>query len=206
LDRAGRALDEAAAERVRLADRLERRQQALLDVFAAEQAELAGLVSARVDAERRVARIERRRAMRSATLPFGDWAERFLGQVGAPACLDNLVVVVAWQANEFTEARWNPLATTHRMPGSTDFNEVGVQNYRSLHQGLRASRDTLADGAPSFGYEAILDGLRRCDDAMVTAEAVRTSAWCRGCSGGGYVTDLVPIVQAYYERYADQRV
>ena len=91
---------------------------------------------------------------------------------------------MAWQANEFTQARWNPLATTHRMRRSTSFNEVGVQNYVSLTQGVRASSETLTGGATSYGYRAI-----------------RASAWCRGCSNGGYVTALVPIVERYFDRY-----
>ena len=33
------------------------------------------------------------------------------------------------------------------MKGSTDFNEVGVQNYRSVTQGVRASAETLSGGA-----------------------------------------------------------
>ena len=36
---------------------------------------------------------------------------------------------------------------------------------------------------------------------MTTAEAIRASAWCRGCSNGGYVTGLVPIVEPYFDRY-----
>jgi hypothetical protein len=36
---------------------------------------------------------------------------------------------------------------------------------------------------------------------MATAEAIRASAWCRGCSNGGYVTALVPIVDRYFDRY-----
>jgi hypothetical protein len=124
-----------------------------------------------------------------------------LEHLGAPTCRHNLVVVVAWQANEFTQARWNPLATTHRMARSTSFNDAGVQNYVSLTQGLRASGETLTGGATSFGYQAILDALGRCDDAMTTAEAIRASAWCRACSNGGYVTELVPMVQAYFDRY-----
>ena len=47
-------------------------------------------------------------------------------------------------------------ATTHAMEGATDFNSVGVKNYRSLDQGLDAARDTLQGGADSYGYEAIL--------------------------------------------------
>ena len=81
------------------------------------------------------------------------------------------------------------------MDGATDFNSVGVKNYRSLDQGLDASRDTLQGGADSYGYAAILQaaaGLRlRGDDR----EAINASAWCRGCTGGAYITGLLPIVR-----------
>ena len=194
-------LEQATGERGRLLGRIESRQADLLSAFAAQQAALAQLAGQQRDAVRDVKTIERKIARRAGALPFGDWANGFLEHLGAPTCRDNLVVVVAWQANEFTQARWNPLATTHRMARSTSFNDVGVQNYVSLTQGLRASVETLTGGATSFGYQAILDALSRCDDAMSTAEAVRASAWCRGCSNGGYVTELVPVVQAYFDRY-----
>jgi peptidoglycan hydrolase CwlO-like protein len=201
----GRAVDDlgaAAAERVHLLARLERRRSELLAAFTAQQEELARLAGVRAEVSARVHRIERRIALRSGALPFGDWAARFLDLIGAPACRDNLIVMVAWQANEFTEARWNPLATTHRMPGSTSFNHVGVQDFRSLTQGLRATEETLTGGADSYGYAAILQGLGSCAGAEVTAEAIRASAWCRGCSLGGYVVDLIPLVRGYLEGYA----
>ena len=195
-------LAQATGERARLVARIQSRQTDLLSAFAAQQAALAQLAGQQRDAVRRRAdaRTEDRPAKSerspSATGPPGSWStsER-------PTCRHNIVVVVAWQANEFTQARWNPLATTHRMARSTSFNDVGVQNYVSLTQGLRASAETLTGGATSFGYRAILDALGRCDDAMTTAEAIRASAWCRGCSNGGYVTGLVPMVQAYFDRY-----
>ncbi len=199
----GAALESAAAERGRLLARIESRRVELLAAFAAQQSALEQLVGARRDATRQVGRLERQAARRAGALPFGDWADRFLQHIGAPTCRDNLVVVMAWQANEFTQARWNPLATTHRMKGSTSFNSVGVQNYRSLTQGLRASAETLTGGADSYGYAAILDALHRCARDMATAEAIRASAWCRGCSNGGYVTQLIPIVRSYFDRYAD---
>ncbi len=195
------ALEQATAERARLVDRIQSRQTDLLGAFAAQQAALAQLAGQQRDAARNVRMLERKIARRAGALPFGDWAQRFLAHIGAPTCRHNVVVVVAWQANEFTQARWNPLATTHRMVGSTSFNPVGVQNYVSLTQGVRASAETLTSGASSFGYRAILDALGRCDDAMTTAEAIRASAWCRGCSNGGYVTGLVAMVQAYFGRY-----
>jgi peptidoglycan hydrolase CwlO-like protein len=195
------SLERATAERGHLLSRLASRSVVLLDAFAAQQAALQQLIGRQQDAVRDVKRLERRAARRAGALPFGDWAGRFLDHLGAPSCRDNLVVVMAWQANEFTQARWNPLATTHRMHRSTGFNAVGVQNYVSLTQGLRASAQTLSGGAASYGYGAILDALDRCADAMSTAGAIRASAWCRGCSNGGYVTELVPIVEEYFDRY-----
>jgi hypothetical protein len=197
------ALEAAATDRGRLLARIETRRAELLAAFAQQQSALEQLVGARRDATRQVDRLERKMAKRAGALPFGSWADRFLRHIGAPTCRDNLVVVMAWQANEFTEARWNPLATTHRMNGSTSFNSVGVQDYRSLTQGLRASAETLTGGAESYGYAAILDALHRCARDMATAEAIRASSWCRGCSNGGYVTQLIPIVRSYFDRYAD---
>ncbi len=132
---------------------------------------------------------------------FGRWAALLMPRLGAPACTNNLVVVVAWETQEFTEARWNPLATTKDMPGATDFNSTGVKDYRTLGQGLEATRLTLEGGAPSWGYDAVLDSLRSCADPMATALAVNASAWCRGCEGGAYLTALVPAVEAWFSSH-----
>ena len=132
----------------------------------------------------------------------GEWARAFLAEIGAPACEENRVLVVAWQAQESTEARFNPLATTHSMPGATDFNSVGVKDYRSVAQGLDASRETLEEGAPSYLYEPILSSLRACNAAEATAWFVNASAWCRGCTGGVYLTGLLPAVRTDYASYA----
>ena len=203
---AQRSLERATGKRGQLLARIESRRTQMLNAFAAQQTALEQLVGRQRSAVSDVNRIERRIAREAGALPFGDWAARFLQHIGAPPCRENLVVVMAWQANEFTQARWNPLATTHVMKRSTSFNTVGVQNYLTLTQGLRASELTLTGGAASFGYGAILDALHMCAGAMKTAEAIRASAWCRGCSNGGYVTELVPIVEQYYDRYATVRV
>jgi peptidoglycan hydrolase CwlO-like protein len=200
------SLEQATKERGRLLAQIESRRAQMLSAFAAQQAALEQLVGTRRSAIRDVNQMQRRIARRAGALPFGDWASRFLQLVGAPTCRDNLIVVMAWQANEFTQARWNPLATTHLMKRSTGFNVAGVQNYLTLTQGLRASERTLTGGAPSFGYGAILDALDACANAMKTAEAIRASAWCRDCSNGGYVTELVPIVEQYFDRYTSLQV
>jgi hypothetical protein len=133
---------------------------------------------------------------------YGSWARAFLAGVSAPACSENLAVVVTWETSESTDAAFNPLATTHDMEGATDFNSVGVKNYRSLRQGLDASRDTLQGGAESYGYAAILSSLQACASADATASAINASAWCRGCAGGTYLTGLLPIVRADYASHA----
>jgi hypothetical protein len=108
--------------------------------------------------------------------------------------------MVAWQTAEYTQARWNPLATTYPMPGSTVFNSAGVRNYASLSQGLEATRLTLRSAG--YGYGAILSDLAASADPLTTAQAINASSWCHGCANGRYVVGLVPAVEAYYSRYA----
>lgn len=132
------------------------------------------------------------------SVTWEQWAATFLPRISAPVCRENVIAVVAWAAQENTAAGWNPLATTHRMAGSTRFNRAGVQNYASLEQGLQATVLTLDRGMEVYGYAPIVDALRRCAHPMETAMAVNASRWCLGCSQGGYVTRLVPAVAAAY--------
>ncbi len=171
-----------------------------------QQSELTDLAAAREQAARLVARLEivANPDVVGACVPFGRWAELFLSRLGAPICLDNLTVVVAWETAEGTAAAYNPLATTHVVPGSTAFNAVGVQNYPSLGDGIQASIDTLALGSPTYGYGTVLANLGACSRAETTALAINASAWCRGCAGGGYVVDVVPLVRADYEAFASR--
>lgn len=131
---------------------------------------------------------------------YGDWANAFLQTIGAPTCKDNLVVMVSWQLNEGTSARYNPLATTYDMPGATMFNSIGVKNYRALEDGLKASELTLKKGSSSWGYGPILQGLGGCASAETTAADIAASSWC-GC-GSGYVTSLISRVRSNYNYYA----
>ncbi len=147
----------------------------------------------------------------SAHIPTGPvtyegWARALLGMLGAPACEDDLALVVTWETAESTQAWFNPLATSHDMEGAGIFNSSGVRNYVSLQQGLEASRDTLEGGADSYGYGAIVDGLRSCAPARVTARAISDSAWCRGCAGGAYVTGLLSVVRGSWSEHAARLV
>lgn len=133
---------------------------------------------------------------------YGNWAQLFLQTMGVSGCHNNMVVVVAWQVAEFTQAGWNPLATTTDMPGATIYNSAGVKNYVSLQQGLDATRITIVNGSPSYKYGPIVSSLAGCADPMATARAINASSWCRGCAGGHYVTGNVPEVEANYDTYA----
>jgi hypothetical protein len=135
---------------------------------------------------------------------FDVWARMLLQRIGAPACGENRIAVVAWEAAESTAAAFNPLATTRGESGSSAMNGVGVQNYVSLDEGLWATVDTLASGAT--GYTDIVDSLQACAPAELTVDAINASAWCAGCAHGTYVTDLVDLIRADYAGYADRLI
>ncbi|MCA1834399.1 MAG: hypothetical protein LC750_17015 [Actinobacteria bacterium] len=191
--------------------RLSREQNALTDRFAQQQVRLASLAQARAEVASLVVRLRKQlraeeiaAAMaaisRGTPVSFGKWASAFLATTDLPVARNNLVVVVAWEAAEWTDARWNPLATTYPMRGATTYNDSGVRNYVSFAQGLDATLRTLK--LSGFGYENILASLARNADPMGTARAINASGWCSGCADGNYVVALIPSVQKYYDRYA----
>lgn len=134
------------------------------------------------------------------------WAVKFLREMDVRTCRDNRIVLLAWLANENTQAVFNPLATTRDMPGSWEFNSHSVENYVSLGQGLNASRATIENGYSIYGYGAIVRRLGRCARPMRTADAIRDSRWCFGCSDGEYVTGIVPSVRRDYPAYASREI
>lgn len=197
------ALAEARlALRSRLRSTWARHVQQELDTWTAYMAELVRARDRAMRAPADQAAPATDPAAPDSPLTYEGWAAAFLGRLEAPACDENLLVVVAWETAESTAAAFNPLATTRDMPDATDLNAVGVKRYVSVSQGLEASHDTLVLGAESYGYEAILDALGSCRSAAVTARAINASAWCRGCVGGSYLTGLLPIVRASYPTYA----
>lgn len=196
------------AEQAATLRRQKQHQDKLVEAFAQSQQELEEIMAIRDEVAQLLVSLNRQldaeqMAALGGTMPYGAWAERWLNYIQAPVVRSNQVVMVAWQLAEGTSARWNPLATTWRMPGSTQFNGHRVQNYVSLEQGLEATRKTLS--RPKLGYEPILSNLRAGAPAMDTAKAINASRWCRGCADGQYVIELIPIVERYYEKYAKRR-
>lgn len=130
----------------------------------------------------------------------GHWARQLLAAIGAPATWHNRYAVVAWETAEGTTAKFNPLATTKLMPGSTPFNTTGVQNYTSLESGVLATASTLKESG--HGYEPILKHLRANDAAHLTLEAVKDSAW----GTGALALKILPDVKQDYQTYASKEI
>ena len=191
-------------------EQLQSDQNTLMSHFGQQQLQLAQMAQARAQISTllvqlakklRAEEIEAARRALEHGVTFGKWATAFLGSIGAPIERNNLVVMVAWETAEYTSARWNPLATTYYMRGSTCYNPSCVRNYVSLEQGLQATYGTLSRSG--LGYEPILSDLNHNADPMDTAKAINASRWCGGCADGQYVVDLIPSVEDNYDAYAN---
>ena len=108
------------------------------------------------------------------------WAQTLLSAIGAPVSSENLRAITTWERAEGghwqNAARFNPLNTTQRMPGSVSMNSVGVQAYTSWSQGLQATVTTLRNGH----YGGILAALANGSCAPCVAAAVGASPWGTG--------------------------
>lgn len=103
-----------------------------------------------------------------------------LAGIGAPPTTANIKSMESWIAHETPwppDATNNPMNTTTRMPGSTTFNSVGVQNYPTAAEGAAANVATLMNG----DYGDILMALRS-GRGLCGRNFTGLSTW----SGGGY--------------------
>lgn len=142
----------------------------------------------------------------AGSVSYERWASALLASLGAPHCQSDLEAVVAWETAESSGARYNPLATTHPMPGSYAPTRSGVQVFASFSQGIAATRATLLRGPGYFNYASIVEDLISCAPAWTTGSAVRDSYWCRGCGGGAYVVDQLPAVVGDWAEHASRSV
>lgn len=122
------------------------------------------------------------------------FASNLLSKRGLPVSVNNLKSVVCWAASENTEAANNPLATTLKYNGSTDFNEAGVQNYATLEDGIDATIETLNNG----DYTHIISDLANSDSMAQTCSDIENSVW-----GSKPNSTLQGQVAADYDTYAN---
>lgn len=109
-----------------------------------------------------------------------EWVWAWLSHRGDPTSESNVVAVLTWIRSEFggaapIPAAWNPMATTRRAHGTTDYNSVGVKNYPDEATGIAALSDTLNLTEP--GYAAIRSALEHGQDSEAVIDAVHASVW-----------------------------
>src|SRR5690242_13579606 len=110
---------------------------------------------------------------------FSGWAASLLHAIGAPVTAGNMRALLAWQRAEGGSASFNPLNTTQRARGASNYNSVGVKNFTSAKQGVQATAQTLMNG-----HYGNIVGLLRSGRASAEqiATAVAHSPW--GTGGG----------------------
>lgn len=109
-----------------------------------------------------------------------EWAKAVLSQLGAPQTQGNVTALEAWAAAEggnwHNTARFNPINTTLKLPGSYVMpggNSAGVQAYTSWQQGITATVDMLNQS----NMRPIKDALMRGADCHSLAFAVGQTPW-----------------------------
>lgn len=118
----------------------------------------------------------------------------------------NTLAFLTLSVNEYGSrtdgAKFNPFDTTLKMPGSTDFNSVGVQNFVSFDQGVQASVLTLTEGT------RYATALRRLHgpivDAVAHAEGVLNDLMVEGW--GSINLSLVKQVEKDFNFYAELKI
>jgi murein DD-endopeptidase MepM/ murein hydrolase activator NlpD len=102
-----------------------------------------------------------------------------------PQATTALTTWMHWEGGTKNNA-FNPMNTTYEMPGSTDFNSIGVQSYVSLTQGVDATYNTLTGNkAKERGYTAILDALRTGAPLDTFVNNINKSSWGTKIKGKG---------------------
>lgn len=109
---------------------------------------------------------------------------KLLENLGAPVSEENLKFLYAWRQSEGKAGKFNPFNTTWDLPGSTNFNSVGVKNYQTLGDGMVATIKTLKNGR----YNCIVDGLRNDIGADNIAKCESLKTWGTGDLVGKVVT------------------
>jgi len=119
---------------------------------------------------------------------------KLLENLGAPVSEENLKFLYAWRQSEGKAGKFNPFNTTWDLPGSTNFNSVGVKNYQTLADGMVATIKTLKNGR----YNCIVDGLKNDIGADKIAKCESLKTWGTG--------DLVGKVVASYNAGSDPKI
>jgi hypothetical protein len=94
--------------------------------------------------------------VQSKTTSDDEFYKKVLQCLGAKPTKGNMLFMYAWRQSEGAKAKFNPFNTTKNMPGATRFNSVGVRNYKTMEDGVRATCETIKLGY----YTDIVNGLK----------------------------------------------
>ena len=106
-----------------------------------------------------------------------DFYKSILKCLGAEPTKSNMFFMYAWRQAEGGGAKNNPFNTTLKIPGATNYNSVGVKNYRTSEDGIQATCKTLINGRDKYGYGKIIDGLKNNIGLSKLSDAVVSSKW-----------------------------
>jgi hypothetical protein len=150
----------------------------------------------------------------SASGTYGGFARDLLRSLGAPVTNENMQIMVAWFQSESGGGggRFNPLNTTlnptdfgYPANSASNYNSIGVKNYSSWDQGIKASTFALAGGANKARYAAIVQALMGSDPQAVIS-GIAGSPWG---SSANLVRNVFGDMQkdsGAYDRYAGHGV
>ena len=82
-----------------------------------------------------------------------------LKKLGAPSTAGNLIWFKAWRQMEGAKATWNAFNSTQKINDSTRYNSVGVQNYKTMEDGVTATYNTLTNGKYPNIVKALKTGI-----------------------------------------------
>ena len=106
------------------------------------------------------------------------WARQLASALGnSNPSADTVRFIAAWTKCEDTKARYNPLASSHKVEGDSSFNGI-VRNYPDAETGLRMTVETLQ--GRHNGYADIRQGLATNNPEMAL-RGLYVSPW--GTSG-----------------------
>lgn len=106
-----------------------------------------------------------------------DFYKSVLKCLGAEPTKSNMLFMYAWRQAEGGGAKNNPFNTTQKMEGATNYNKIGVKNYRTPEDGIQATCKTLINGRNKYGYDKIIDGLKNDVGLSKLSDAVVSSKW-----------------------------
>jgi hypothetical protein len=107
------------------------------------------------------------------------WRYRLERSLHAKGGGSNHELLHAWQRAEGGTARNNPLNTTEPWHGASDYNSVGVKNYRTGPDGIAATCATLLNGHYPGIVRDMRDG-RKTARELVESNAAEFDVWGTG--------------------------